>query len=543
MNKYITYLLTTILAASLIQPTFARSKRVSQLPNGSINRCATCHINAGGGGPRNEFGKLVGSKFLNTSGDVMWGPELASIDADGDGISNGDELQDQFGSWITGEAAPGISSAVSNPGDINSKNLKMVNVHLSAMSPHAGQKLFIRSVDKSNGKEVTREMVESILDEQTIQMGGLIAGHSYWFDLFADHNGNGHYDAPPTDHSWRIDANNIEGEETLEFQHNTNFTDIDWRYLLTINFSSMDPHVGQMLEFAVEDDSTSQEVGRMKINSIPNSAFSATLSGLELNREYQIEMYSDHNGNGLYDDPPTDHAWRIDFTNSSGDVSVDFVHNTEFKDVGWKYQHTLNLLEMSPHVGQMLELRIVRNDNNEEVGRTKINSIPQSNFSISIPDIELDHEYNVDFFTDHNDNGLYDTPPTDHAWRLTFNSHEGNFVQNFTHNTSFTDINWPNVVGVESKTLGGPSNYVLMQNYPNPFNPSTKISFRLKTSGFVTLDVYNILGQRVASIINRELQEGSHSVTFDASDLPSGAYVYRMQSNKFTDTKKMMLLR
>ncbi len=531
MKNNINFLITVIITIAMIHPTFARSKRVNQIPNGGVDRCASCHVNAGGGGPRNEFGKLVGTKFLDSSGNVIWGPELASIDADGDGISNGDELHDQFGSWAIGEADPGIASAVSNPGDNNSTSLKMINVHLASMSPHSGQKLFVRSVDKSNGKEVAREIVESIIDDQTIQLGNLIAGHSYWLDLFADHNGNGIYDPPPTDHAWRIDTNYIEGEETIEFQHNTNFTDIDWRYLLTINFSSMDPHLGQMLEFAVEDDSTSREVGRMKIGSIPSSEFSSMLSGLELNREYQIEMYADHNGNGIYDEPPTDHAWRIKFNNSSGDTSIDFVHNTDFKDVGWKYLHTLNLLEMNPHSGQKLEMRIVSNDSNEEIGRKLINSIQSESFSISIPNIELDHNYNVDFYADHNGNGIYDAPPSDHSWRLTFNSQSGD------------DINWPDVVSVENDILESPSEYVLHQNHPNPFNPSTKISFRLEKSGFVTLHVFNIIGQRVASLINENLNQGLHSVVFDASNLPSGAYFYRIQSNDFSDIKKMILLR
>ena len=85
--------------------------------------------------------------------------------------------------------------------------------------------------------------------------------------------------------------------------------------------------------------------------------------------------------------------------------------------------------------------------------------------------------------------------------------------------------------------------YELFQNFPNPFNPSTQIEFSLSQRSKVTLNVYNIIGQLVASLINESLEAGSHIVTFNGKNLPSGVYIYKLLSNNFVKTKKMMLLK
>ena len=86
----------------------ARSKRVRQVPNGSAASCNTCHT-AGGGSPLNPFGLEIVTNFLTASGaagDVLWGPELAALDSDGDGASNGAELGDPEGTWMVGDPDP-----------------------------------------------------------------------------------------------------------------------------------------------------------------------------------------------------------------------------------------------------------------------------------------------------------------------------------------------------------------------------------------------------------------------------------------------------
>ncbi|MBT8381259.1 MAG: T9SS type A sorting domain-containing protein [Ignavibacteriaceae bacterium] len=85
------------------------------------------------------------------------------------------------------------------------------------------------------------------------------------------------------------------------------------------------------------------------------------------------------------------------------------------------------------------------------------------------------------------------------------------------------------------------NDYLLAQNYPNPFNPSTKIEYRVKEAGFVSLEVYNILGVKVATPINDYKPAGKYIVDFVADDLASGVYLYKLSVNNFTQTRKMIL--
>lgn len=83
----------------------------------------------------------------------------------------------------------------------------------------------------------------------------------------------------------------------------------------------------------------------------------------------------------------------------------------------------------------------------------------------------------------------------------------------------------------------------LQQNYPNPFNPSTVISYTLPQASDVRLEVFNLLGQRVSLLVNDRVQAGQHNVTFQAGNLSSGIYIYRLQADGFTQTRKMLLVK
>ncbi len=86
-----------------------------------------------------------------------------------------------------------------------------------------------------------------------------------------------------------------------------------------------------------------------------------------------------------------------------------------------------------------------------------------------------------------------------------------------------------------------PEEYLLLQNYPNPFNPSTVIGFSIKEAGFTSVEVYNILGKKVATLVNSSLEAGNYKVDFNASAIASGVYIYRITSGSFTQTRKMIL--
>ncbi len=99
---------------------------------------------------------------------------------------------------------------------------------------------------------------------------------------------------------------------------------------------------------------------------------------------------------------------------------------------------------------------------------------------------------------------------------------------------------YSNIVEIE---VIAPDNFELNQNFPNPFNPVTKISFQIPGQYFVSLKVYDILGNEVATLVNEKKSAGKYNVDFNASALPSGVYFYKLQAGSFVQTKKMILLK
>ena len=88
-----------------------------------------------------------------------------------------------------------------------------------------------------------------------------------------------------------------------------------------------------------------------------------------------------------------------------------------------------------------------------------------------------------------------------------------------------------------------PLTFSLGQNNPNPFNPTTEISFSLPQASHAKLEIYNIKGQKMATLVNRHMEAGYHTVSFDGGKLASGIYLYRLQADDFVETKKMMLVK
>ena len=108
----------------------------------------------------------------------------------------------------------------------------------------------------------------------------------------------------------------------------------------------------------------------------------------------------------------------------------------------------------------------------------------------------------------------------------------GNFIVSSTTNVGQT---------LNRKTV--PASFELEQNYPNPFNPSTTIDYSIPKSGLVTIKIYDVLGKEVKTLVNNIKSAGNYSVEFNATKFASGIYYYRMQTNDFIETKKLILIK
>lgn len=124
------------------------------------------------------------------------------------------------------------------------------------------------------------------------------------------------------------------------------------------------------------------------------------------------------------------------------------------------------------------------------------------------------------------------------------------FTGVFSTNTSFYVIGKngvilkaDNTVGISNVNLEVPIGYTLSQNFPNPFNPETNIKFSISQSGNVKLTVFDITGKEVESLVNEKLSAGTYAYNFNASNLPSGTYFYKIETDNFVETKKMVLIK
>ncbi len=325
--------------------------------------------------------------------------------------------------------------------------MNTLTVHFTGMTPHVGQDFHLAVIDTSTWMEVAR--VDTVASEDfEIMVPGLETGMSYSVDFWADFNENGMYDAPPADHAWRMELDNVMGDTTLLFSHNTDFTDIMWKNKLTVHFMNMTPHVGQDFYLAVVDTATGMVLAT--VDTVASEDFMLSVYGLQPGTAYNVDFWADFNENGMYDAPPADHAWRMQLDSIMGDTTLMFTHNTDFTDIMWQEMDmntlTVHFTGMTPHVGQDFHLAVIDTSNWMEVAR--VDTVASEDFEIMVPGLETGMSYSVDFWADFNENGMYDAPPADHAWRMELDNVMGDTTLMFSHNTDFTDIMWKNKLTV-----------------------------------------------------------------------------------------------
>ncbi len=160
----------------------------------------------------------------------------------------------------------------------------------------------------------------------------------------------------------------------------------------------------------------------------------------------------------------------------------------------------------------------------------------------------------IEFAPPWSSNAYYNANPFYHTSADTFETLNMNLV---TKSTQLTLVSFATLastlITVERKNRVLPDDFVLEQNFPNPFNPTTTIVYTIparqvesstvKMHNYVSLRVYNLLGQEVAMVVNELKEPGAHAVQFDASHLPSGIYIYRLQAGNIVQVKKMTMIR
>ena len=123
---------------------------------------------------------------------------------------------------------------------------------------------------------------------------------------------------------------------------------------------------------------------------------------------------------------------------------------------------------------------------------------------------------------------------------LTINN---NFLYAGTSCKSVWKRSLQDIIGIENINKEIPAQYYLSQNYPNPFNPTTKIDYAIPKNGFVTLKIFDVLGREIKTLISENKNAGFYSVDFNGADFQSGFYFYKLESNGFSDVKKMILIK
>jgi len=343
------------------------------------------------------------------------------------------------------------------------------------------------------------------------------------------------------------------------------------QHKLTLNFKGMTPHIGQLMEIRIVEIDRSLEVGRTKA-VIGLDEFSVDLYVLMPGKSYQVDFYADFSFNGSYDAPPTDHAWRLTTGQVNDDTELDFTHNITFTDIDFPQPIPLTSLT-GTWLGEWVNPTFSVDGTVAATftfdSQTQIASAEWQAwdlFGLSDPlTFAMEGVINPDPWTV----TLTAKPPWTGAVIL--------FDGQITGGITYTDqgitatvtgnygtnqmIAYYNMIGsvvaeeygiVEREmttnvqydnNLNTPEYYFLYSNYPNPFNPATTIHFNIAQSGPVSLKVYNAFGQEVASLVDGNMNAGYQSVSFQATELPSGVYFYRLKVPGFRQTRKMTLIR
>ncbi|MCB9208069.1 MAG: T9SS type A sorting domain-containing protein [Ignavibacteriales bacterium] len=461
--KKIIQILIILLFAFLFNVN-ARDFRVGQVPNGNKFSCNTCHTN-GGGTPRNSFGQLIESQYLDGSGNVIWNEEIAMIDSDGDGFTNGEELQDPHGTWETNTQAPGSSNLVTNPG--NNGSTPTQNVILA-----------------------TSEYGEILTD---------LGGYTLYYFVNDAFDASVCFDQCETNWPVYYKENILPGD---------GLNQDDFASITRLDGSKQTTYKGWPLYYFFNDTSPG-DVNGENINGVwfvAKPDYSVMLvnnqlvghDGIEYNSNYEqgqetVKYFVDGYGRTLY-------TFINDEFNKNKFTKEDFSNNPV-----WPIYETENIVAPSSIDASLFNIIDV-------FGKKQLTYNGWPLYYFGQDSMMRGKNKGISF-------------PAPGVWPVAIPSLD-----------IATDIENENVQSI-------PQSYMLSQNYPNPFNPTTTISFNLVEKANVKLNVYNVLGQLISTLINSELSSGLHQVNFDANEMQSGTYFYKIETDNFSEVKKMLLLK
>lgn len=238
--------------------------------------------------------------------------------------------------------------------------------------------------------------------------------------------------------------------------------------------------------------------------------------------------------------------------NGSGKIILNSVSKSNSKNATTASQVTANKLTFSDKTGKQ-QVLFFGNEVNLPLDKFELPPIPPADAF----DIRFESGRTAALINDHKKQNILlqslslplylEWEITDNAiYRITDRQGNSDYELKGTGSISINDellksISLERLAGAAQS--GEITNYALMQNYPNPFNPSTMITYQIPSGSFVTLKVYDILGQEVAVVVDKFQESGSYSVEFDSQNLSGGMYYYKLQAGTYTEIRKMILLK
>ena len=237
--------------------------------------------------------------------------------------------------------------------DLGCDDRRTLCVRLDLFSPHVDELVTIDLVTVADNILRARAVLDPIggvradvvmpLAIPDSEVPGEGEEHPLHIEIFADQDKSGAFTPDGGDHTWNLD---LSRDGNLVFVHDTLFTSIaprprDIGVDFRMQFTDMDPHVGQLLEVMVIEVASGRTVGVYRTTSIPGANFDITIPGVidPDGTVYRVEFYADLNDNGRYDDPPIDHTWVIELIESGADgVDASFRHGTNFADLTYQFE-------------------------------------------------------------------------------------------------------------------------------------------------------------------------------------------------------------